>query len=86
MPNVVSLIDRRDPGAFKKGPATDASMITRMKRQHAIALDMISQTPGNGRKGTGVIVDGQKIRGFQDNGVRSNYRNFGANLGFFRVV
>lgn len=86
MPNVVSLIDRNDTGAFKKGPATDASLITRMKRQHAIALDIISHTPGNGRKGTGVIVDGQKIRGFQDNGVRSTYLKHGGGLGFFRVV
>ena len=86
MPNVVSLIDRNDPGAFKKGPATDASMITRMKRQHAITLDIISQTPGNGRKGTGVIVDGQKIRGFSENGVSTSYRAFGGGLGFFRVV
>lgn len=86
MPNVISLIDRNDPGAFKKGPATDASMITRMKRQHAITLDIISQTPNNGRKGTGVIVDGQHIRGFHENGVRSSYRNFGGGLGFFRVV
>ena len=85
MPNI-SLIDRNDPGAFKKGPATDASMITRMKRQHAIALDMISNIPGNGRKGTGVLVDGQHIRGFEDNGARTNYSKFSGALGFFRVV
>ena len=84
--SVVSLTDRNDPSAFKKGPATDASMITRMKRQHAIALDIIAQRPTNGRKGTGVIVDGQHIRGFQDTGVRSNYLKYGAGLGFFRVV
>jgi len=86
MPNVISLIDRNDPGAFKKGPATDASMITRMKRQHAITLDLISQRPGNGRKGTGIIVDGQHIRGFQENGVRTGLIKYGASMGFFRVV
>lgn len=84
--SVVSLKDSNDPTAFKKGPATDASMITRMKRQHAIALDLIAQRPTNGRKGTGLIVDGQHIRGFQDNGVRANYLKHGAALGFFRVL
>jgi len=86
MPTVVSLIDRNDPRAFKKGPATDASMITRMKRQHAITLDLISHTPNNGRKGTGIIVDGQHIRGFQENGVRTGLIKHGAAMGFFRVV
>jgi hypothetical protein len=57
-----------------------------MKRQHAIALDLISNTPGNGRKGTGVIVDGQHIRGFEDNGARSGYLKHMGGLGFFRVV
>jgi hypothetical protein len=61
-------------------------MITRMKRQHAITLDLISQTPGNGRKGTGIIVDGQKIRGFQENGVRTGLIKHGAAMGFFRVA
>jgi hypothetical protein len=82
----ISLIDRNDPGEFKKGPATDASLVTRMKRQHAIALDMISQTANNGRKGTGVLVDGQHIRGFEDNGARSGYLKHMGGLGFFRVV
>ena len=82
----VSLIDRNDPGEFKKGPATDASLVTRMKRQHAIALDLISQTETNGRKGTGVLVDGQHIRGFGDNGARSSYLKHSGGLGFFRVV
>ena len=85
MPNVVSLIDRNDPGAFKKGPATDASLITRMKRQHAITLDLLAQQANNGRKGTGLIVDGQHIRGFQDNGVRTGLIHQGSNMGFFRV-
>jgi hypothetical protein len=85
MPTVMSLIDRNDAGAFKKGPAIDASMITRMKRQHAITLDLLSNQSTNGRKGTGLIVDGQHIRGFQDNGVRTGLIKFGANMGFFRV-
>ena len=85
MPTVVSLIDRNDPGAFKKGPATDASLITRMKRQHAITLDLLAQQANNGRKGNGLIVDGQHIRGFQDNGVRTGLIHQGSNMGFFRV-
>lgn len=84
MPTVISLIDRNDPGAFKKGPATDASMITRMKRQAAIAGDLISHPAG--RKEMGAIVDGQHIRGFQDNGVRTTYIKHAAALGFFRVL
>lgn len=86
MPSVISVIDRNDPGAFKKGPATDASMITRMKRQHAITLDLLAQQSTNGRKGTGIIVDGKHIRGFQENGVRTGLIKHGAALGFFRVV
>lgn len=82
--SVVSLTDRNDPGAFKKGPGTDASMITRMKRQQAIALDIIAHP--SGRKGTGAIVDGQHIRGFQDTGVRANFTKHAAALGFFRVL
>ena len=84
--SVVSLIDRNDPGAFKKGPATDASMITRMKRQHAITLDLLAHQSTNGRKGTGLIVDGQHIRGFQENGVRTSLIKHGSGMGFFRVL
>lgn len=84
MPTVVSLVDRNDPGAFKKGPATDASMITRMKRQHAITLDLLNHPTG--RKGMGMIVDGQHIRGFQENGVRTGLIKHGAAMGFFRVI
>jgi hypothetical protein len=84
MPTVVSLIDRNDPAAFKKGPATDASFITEMKRRHAINLDIISNP--NGRKGTGAYSERQLVKGFEDTGVRSVFRKSGASLGFFRVV
>lgn len=83
MPNVVALQDRGDARAIVKGPATDASMITRMKRQAAIAADLVSNKQG--RKGTGAIVDGQHIRGFKENGVQDVFVNYGAGLGFFRV-
>jgi hypothetical protein len=58
-------------------------MITGMKRQAAIAADLVSHPKG--RKNTGAIVDGQHIRGFQENGVRVGLINYGAGLGFFRV-
>ena len=80
---LIALQDRGDRRAIIKGPATDASMITRMKRQAAITADLISNPKG--RKGMGGIVDGLHIRGFHDNGVRTSYRSFGAGLGFFRV-
>lgn len=83
MPNVVSLQDRGDPRAIIKGPATDASMITRMKRQAAIANGLTAYPAG--RKGMGSIVDGQHVRGFHDNGARTGLIKFGASLGFFRV-
>jgi hypothetical protein len=55
-----------------------------MKRQAAITGDLISHPAG--RKGMGAIVDGQHIRGFQDNGVRTTYIKHAAALGFFRVL
>lgn len=81
---VVALIDRNDSGAIKKGPATDASFITEMKRRYAIQLDLISHPAG--RKGTGAFSDSQHVRGFHNTGVRALYTKQGANLGFFRVV
>jgi hypothetical protein len=81
---VVSLIDSRDPGDFKKGPATDASMITRMKREAAIAT-YINSAP-RGLKGTGAVVDGQMTRGFDSTSIRTTFLNRGAGLGFFRVL
>lgn len=83
MPSVISLPDRGDPRAIIKGPAPDASMITQMRRQHAISLDLINHPTG--RKGTGAIVDGQRIRGFHNNGVGSTYIKYTGALGFFRV-
>jgi hypothetical protein len=82
--SVVSLLDRNDPGQFKKGPATDASMITRMKREAAI-VSYIKSNP-RGLKGTGAVVDGQMSRGFDSTSIRTTFLSRGAGLGFFRVV
>lgn len=82
--SVVSLVDRNDPRAFKKGPATDASMITRMKREAAIVSHIIGSPKGD--KGTGAIVDGQMSRGFDSTSIRTTLLNRGASLGFFRVL
>jgi len=80
------LQDRGDTTAIIKGPGVDASMITRMKRQQAIVSDIKSQQANNGRKGVGVVVDGQHIRGFDNSDIRSTYINKGAGLSFFRVL
>ena len=82
--SVVSLIDRNDPSAIKKGPATDASFITEMKRRRAIQLDIISNPAG--RKGTGAFSERQLVKGFENTGVRSIFKSSGANLGFFHVL
>jgi len=82
--SVVSLVDRRDTTAFNKGPATDASMITRMKREAAIVGYIASNS--RGLKGTGAIVDGQMSRGFDSTSIRTTLLNRGAGLGFFRVL
>ena len=82
--SVVSLVDRSDTTAFKKGPATDASMITRMKREAAIVSHIIDRPKGD--KGTGAIVDGQMTRGFDSTSIRTTLLNRGAGLGFFRVL
>lgn len=79
----IELIDRNDPGAFKKGPATDASMITRMKREAAITRYIISSP--RGLKGMGAVVDGQMTRGFDSTSIRTTFLNRGASLGFFRA-
>ncbi len=84
MPTVVSLVDRNDPRAFKKGPATDASLMTRMKREAAIT-SYINSAP-RGLKGTGAVVDRQLTRGFDGTSIRTTFLNRGAGLGFFRVL
>ena len=81
---VISLPDRRDPNAIIKGAATDASMITAMKRQAAIVADARNK-PSNGIKGTGSAVDGVYQRGFTDGPVRPVLLTRGLSLGFFRV-
>jgi hypothetical protein len=82
MPNI-SLQDRGDPRAIIKGPATDASMITEMKRRSAIVADLVSNPKG--RKGTGGVVDRQQTRGFNATDVRTTFIKNGSVLSFFRV-
>ena len=81
---IIALQDRGDPRAIIKGPATDASMITQMKRRAAIVADIVSHPTG--RKGMGAVVDGQHTRGFDATSVRSTFIKHGGSLGFFRVV
>ena len=81
---IIALQDRRDPSAFVKGPATDASMITQMKRQAAIVSYIQSNT--RGAKGMGAVVDGQMSRGFDSTSISSTWLSRGGSLGFFRVV
>ena len=80
---VISLQDRGDTRAVVKGPATDASMITEMKRRAAIIADLTSNPKG--RKNTGGVVDGQHIRGFTDTTTSAVFVNRGARLSFFKV-
>ena len=81
---IISLQDRGDPRAIIKGPATDASMITQMKRRAAIVADIVSHPTG--RKGMGAVVDGQMSRGFDSTSISSTWLSRGGSLGFFRVV
>lgn len=87
MPNVIFVPDYSDLNAKKKAlqPATDASMLTQMKRRAAITADLTAHGT-NGRKGTGVIVDGQKTRGFSATSIRSTYLHAGGGLTFLRVL
>lgn len=86
MPNVIAMQNVGDRTAIKKAlyPAVDASMITQMKRQAAIISDLTSNP--NGRKGNGAVVDGQKIRGFNESAIRTTFLNRGARFTFFRVL
>ena len=76
-----------DPNPKKKAlqPATDASMITQMKRRAAITADLTSHGQ-NGRKGMGIVVDGPKTRGFNSTSIRSTYLHAGGGLTFLRVL
>ena len=86
MPTVIAMRDFGDPAMKQKAlyPAVDASMITQMKRQAAIVGDLVSHP--NGMKGTGAVVDGQKIRGFNESAIRTTFLNRGARFTFFRVL
>lgn len=79
--------DYADTKAVKKAlyPAVDASMITQMKRRAAITADLDAHGP-QGRKGMGVLVDGQHTRGFGATSVRTTLINAGGGLTFLRVL
>ena len=83
MPNI-AMQDRGDPSAVLKAlyPAVDASMITQMRRRQAVVLDGLSNP--SGRKGVGVVVDGQHTRG-STGGVLQLTAIKGGRLSFFRV-
>ena len=87
MPNIMFVPNYSDPNPKKKAlqPATDASMITQMKRRAAITGD-ISSHGANGRKGMGVVVDGPMTRGFNSTSIRSTYLHAGGGLTFLRVL
>lgn len=87
MPTVISVPDYSDRNQKTKAlqPATDASMITQMKRRAAIVGDLTSHG-ANGRKGTGIVIDGPLTRGFLSTSIRSTYLNRGAGLAFLRVL
>ena len=68
----------------QKGPATDYSMLLQMKRRQVMVTEANSRAATNGRKGTGLVVDTQKTRGFDENAVKAVYVARGAVLGFFK--
>jgi len=67
--------------SVQKGPACDASQFTAMKRQSVIVGNLKQYQSSNGRKATGVIMDGQKTRG-SDSGVVQYYTARGGYLNF----
>lgn len=83
----VALQDYADKSAIRKDlyPAVDASMMTQMKRRAAITADLNAHGP-QGRKGTGILVDGQMTRGFGSTSVRSTMLHGGGGLTFLRVL
>ena len=83
----IAVQDYSDKLAVKKAlyPAVDASMITQMKRRAAITADLTAHGT-NGRKGTGLMVDGQHTRGFGATSVRSTLLHAGGGLTFLRVL
>ena len=68
----------------QKGPATDYSMLLQMKRRSLVVADANGRTSTNGRKGTGLVVDNMKTRGFDEGPVKAVYAARGAMLGFFK--
>jgi hypothetical protein len=67
----------------QKGPAPDYSMLLEMKRRHAIVADARAHGT-NGRKETGIVVDGQHTRGFAEGPVTPVFNIKGARSGFFK--
>lgn len=70
----------------QKGPATDYSMLLEMKRRRRMVCEAQSYcgTGQNGRKGTGIVVDSQKVRGFNETPVIPVFVAKGATLGFLK--
>lgn len=82
---VVSLRNELDSSGkmVQKGPATDYSMLLEMKRRSVMVSD--SKNHGDlGRKGTGIVVDNMKQRGFTEGPAVPVLKVRGAVLGFFR--
>ena len=52
----------------QRGPATDYSMLLEMKRRQIQASEVngYKLAGQNGRKGMGLVVDSQRVRGFGD--------------------
>ena len=70
----------------QKGPAPDYSMLLEMKRRARVVSEAkdYTDTSQNGRKGTGLVVDSQKVRGFNDTPVVPVFVAKGAKLGFLK--
>lgn len=79
----LSKISFNYESGVQKGPGCDASMITTMRRQAILVSEAKNRTDTNGRKGTGVVVDSQRVRGFENGSVHQVFAMKGARLGFF---
>ena len=68
----------------QKGPATDYTMLLEMKRRSLMGSDANGRTSTNGRKGTGLVVDNTKTRGFENGPAVTVFMIRGAKLGFLK--
>jgi hypothetical protein len=78
----LSVVSVGIKNGVQKGPGTDASMLTQMKRRAVLVNEATQNTTG--RKGMGAVVDSQKTRGFSDSGAIPVYVARGAVLGFLK--